>query len=306
MATLVVNTTTPYPTSHTTPPPTYNGAEPVSLDLSTWTVQLSSSTSGIASAPKAVNGATDGIAFTGTGLSFDQHAQQATGIVTDLSYRITSSIGYIYQFAMSDLHVSLQTLVDHQDNIMPVLLAGNDSVTGNRFDNELWGFNGNDTLNGLEANDTLHGGKGNDTLIGGVGADTLLGDAGRDLLSGNASKSLVDDGSSDIFKFVAVGESGTTASTRDEIWGNFNGGAAGGDKIDLSAIDADGKLHSGNAAFDFIGAHKIGTTDHGQMQVTHTGTDTYLVSIDTDKDSAAEMTVLVHSDHALVAGDFIL
>lgn len=51
---------------------------------------------------------------------------------------------------------------------------------------ELWGFDGDDTLIGGSGADTLYGGAGNDVLAGGAGADFLSGDDGNDTLAGGA------------------------------------------------------------------------------------------------------------------------
>ena len=86
------------------------------------------------------------------------------------------------------------------------------------------GGSGSDTLLNMENltgsnfNDTLTGSAGNNMLTGGLGADVLTGGLGAD-----------------IFKFNAVAESGATTALRDVVT-DFS--AAQGDKIDLSALDA--------------------------------------------------------------------
>jgi len=58
--------------------------------------------------------------------------------------------------------------------------AGDDTISGNRFANQLFGGNGNDYLFGGAGRDFLSGGNGNDTLRGGSGADVLRGGRGND------------------------------------------------------------------------------------------------------------------------------
>jgi serralysin len=84
-------------------------------------------------------------------------------------------------------------------------------------------------------------GAGNDTMLGGAGNDVLFGGAGRDVLTGEVG--------ADRFVYGAVGDS--SSSVRGVIT-DFD--AAGGDRIDLSAIDA--RLGAGTAddAFVFIGS----------------------------------------------------
>jgi methionine-rich copper-binding protein CopC len=83
-----------------------------------------------------------------------------------------------------------------------------------------------DLLQGDALNNDLRGFAGNDTLIGGAGQDRLAGGAGNDK-----------------FVYSAVSDSGVTSATWDVIT-DF----AAGDKIDLSALDANTAL-VGDQAF---------------------------------------------------------
>jgi Ca2+-binding RTX toxin-like protein len=137
--------------------------------------------------------------------------------------------------------------------------AGNDSLTGANDANYIFGGNGNDTINGLGGNDTLYGANGNDTINGGWGNDTLYGGVGDDTLAGGFGADILTGGSSlpasgldDVFRFNFVGES--TQSVRDRIIGFDRPGWALGDRIDVSAIDANTNPGSfGNQAFSFNG-----------------------------------------------------
>lgn len=90
------------------------------------------------------------------------------------------------------------------------------------------GYDGDDYLGGNRSNDILIGGNGNDSLYGGYGMDTLQGDAGADKFTYG----------------IDINESPANTN-RDKIIG-FN--RVEGDKIDLSAIDANLTL-IGNQAF---------------------------------------------------------
>ena len=71
------------------------------------------------------------------------------------------------------------------DHIEHVQGSNNDdSLTGNRAGNMLWGLGGNDELDGEDGADTLSGGAGNDDLDGGDGDDSLTGGYGADMLTG--------------------------------------------------------------------------------------------------------------------------
>jgi VCBS repeat-containing protein len=126
-----------------------------------------------------------------------------------------------------------------------------DGANGNTAD-MLYGGGGNDTINGLNANDTLYGGSGNDTLNGGPQNDTLYGGSGNDTLNGdNNNDTLIGGygadtntggGGTDTFKFLSVNDRGDTIT-------DFAGSP---EKIDVSAIDANGSL-AGDQAFAFGG-----------------------------------------------------
>lgn len=85
---------------------------------------------------------------------------------------------------------------------------GDDALTGNGAANKIWGYDGADTIIGRTGDDTIIGGLGADTLSGAGGADTYIYE---------------DTGES------APGASDTITDFRQ----------AHGDRIDLSAIDAD-------------------------------------------------------------------
>ncbi|UZP68832.1 FG-GAP-like repeat-containing protein [Desulfovibrio mangrovi] len=62
-----------------------------------------------------------------------------------------------------------------------------DTLTGNNYDNKIFGLAGNDTIMGLGGDDTLDGGTGMDSIEGGVGNDSILGGDGNDTIYGDAS-----------------------------------------------------------------------------------------------------------------------
>jgi len=122
---------------------------------------------------------------------------------------------------------------------------------------------------------------GDDVLIGGIGADVLKGGAGNDT-----------------FRYLNVVDSTVAAAGRDTIT-DF----ATGDKIDLSAIDADGNGDNGDTAFTF-GAGAF--TGAGQIRVLAFANNRYGVYMETTGDQQPESIINVYSDHALTAADFVL
>ena len=64
-----------------------------------------------------------------------------------------------------------------------------DTITGDKMNNKLWGYDGKDDLSGGDGKDDLSGGDGDDTLDGGGGdGDTLVGGPGADALTGGKGK----------------------------------------------------------------------------------------------------------------------
>jgi serralysin len=90
----------------------------------------------------------------------------------------------------------------------------------------------------------LTGALGNDTLTGGLGLDRMNGGGGRD-----------------VFDFNRVVDTGHTLATADVISGFVHGG----DRIDLSTLDANASV-TGNQAFTFIGAAAFSGNATGQLR----------------------------------------
>ncbi|MDD5228398.1 MAG: hypothetical protein PHD53_06320 [Methylococcales bacterium] len=142
---------------------------------------------------------------------------------------------------------------------------------------------GNDRLTGTTKNDKISGLLGDDTLIGGLGADQLQGHKGAD-----------------VFKFNNINETGLTAKTRDII-ADFK--TTDGDKIDLSAIDANVKL-AGDQAFTFIGTNAFSKTDaSGQL---HFDATSQILYGSINADSKPEFSIQLNGVSSLVASDFVL
>src|SRR5262249_51689096 len=137
--------------------------------------------------------------------------------------------------------------------------------------NVIFGNNGNNTLQGLGGSDTVNGGAGNDTLIGGAGKDLNTGSGGLDHI-----------------KYNALSESGTTFTTRDAI-NTF----AHGDKIDLSAIDANSNA-AGNQAFVFSSSQTL-NGPAGQVIAQQVATNSFLVLADVNGDHVADFSLNVYT-----------
>lgn len=132
----------------------------------------------------------------------------------------------------------------------------------------LEGGKGNDTLKGLAGDDVLKGATGNDKLYGGLGADDLYGGAGKDK-----------------FQFKALSDSTVASSGRDTIF-DFSG--AGGDKIDLSRIDANSKTTTDDV-FSFIGKKDF-SGKVGELRYDQKSSGTYIYG-DVDGDRKSDFAI---------------
>jgi Ca2+-binding RTX toxin-like protein len=130
-----------------------------------------------------------------------------------------------------------------------------------------------------------------DTLIGDSASNTLVGWIGRDILTGN--------GGNDIFRWSALGESGTTAATRDVVTDFWR---VHGDLLDVSGIDARPDL-PGDQAFSFIGY--LAFSAAGQLRYSFDGLGNTIVELRTEA-TGTQMQIQLTGTLFLEAGDFVL
>lgn len=163
---------------------------------------------------------------------------------------------------------------------------GNDNLLGGLDADRLYGDRGYDRLNGGTEADFLNGGVGFDTLRGGSGDDRLYGMSGSDQLYGG-------DGA-DIFAYSRTSDS--MNSTKDVI-NDFS--SVAGDRIDLSAIDANQSI-SGDQAFTFIGNQAF-TDTAGELRFAGGK-----LQGDTNGDGLADFSIIVKNVANLASADFVL
>ena len=161
----------------------------------------------------------------------------------------------------------------------------------------LFGNAGNDVLFNISLTSNgsvkLDGGAGNDQIFDGDGDNILIGGLGVDILNGG-------DGN-DIYKFLTIKDSGVTPATADVIGdGPLGDGDQvwnSGDKIDLSAIDANAKI-AGKQAFTFWSSASANSVWFDSSTST--------VFADASGDTKADFAVVVIGVNSLSAADFIL
>jgi len=153
-----------------------------------------------------------------------------------------------------------------------------------------------ETINGSNTgDDVISGSAANEKLAGFGGSDTLAGHGGADDLSGGAG--------ADAFIYLSLTDSGNTKATRDTIEDFEGAGVAGGDIIDLSAIDADTKLF-GDQQFHLIGPDTPFTNVPGELRWIHTPTDT-IIQGDVNGDGKADFSIDLVGTKNFVDGDFV-
>jgi Ca2+-binding RTX toxin-like protein len=214
--------------------------------------------------------------------------------------------------------------------------AGNDRLFGDAGDDAIEGGTGNDTVYGGAGNDRVIAtvGDGDDTYFGDTEEDTLdysaiSANITADLGNGIGQHGSVTSAQSGIDKVFGfedfIGGSGndtiiasSVANVMDGGGGNdtFVFGSAGdadgdtikgfqpGDKIDLSAIDANTGA-SGNQSFVLFAGNLF--TSAGQVLVTHEvrdGAEHTIVSGNTNNDTVADFKIDIAGNHALTSSDF--
>ena len=167
--------------------------------------------------------------------------------------------------------------------------ASFDTLFGSRFADILDGAGGNDVLLGGIGADTLRGGTGTDRLVGGVGNDTIDGGAGRDNLSGGAGR--------DVFLFRSIAES---SPGNYDVITDFQPDL---DIINLAKIDAIAGT-AGNQQFTFIGGADF--TAAGQVNFSHAGGNTTIITANVNGDLAADFRVVINGIFTPIAADFVL
>jgi len=144
---------------------------------------------------------------------------------------------------------------------------------------------------GTDAGETIHGTANGEAIIGKGGNDIIIGHGGKDVLTGGAGN--------DTFVFLAASDS--APATRDTIM-DF----AVGDKIDLSAIDANDTLAL-DQAFTFNSTnHDVNrTVAQGEVRFYNFGGNTYVIA-NSGADTDADIQIEIKGTHTLTAADFVL
>jgi Ca2+-binding RTX toxin-like protein len=198
--------------------------------------------------------------------------------------------------------------------------AGHDTLQGDAYGNALNALDGNDLLLGRNGDDTLDGGLGADTLDGGNGLDRLLGGAGADSLAGGAGNDTLEAGAENDTLVGGAGAdvlSGGAGADRYRLAVFTDSGLgpaadrildftpAEGDRIDLSAIDANATL-AGDQAFSFLGTGAFVAGARGQLRhETRNDGNTWILG-DIDGNALPDFEITLQGTLSPAAAAFLL
>ena len=166
--------------------------------------------------------------FTGADFTYDALNKLTGGMVTGWERAVADQ----EQFSIIGLSVPATTFASWIENgeidIAPIVLGGDDSITGTSESDTLWGGAGNDTIDGggspsdvASGGDYLRGGEGADVIRGGAGAEDINGNQGNDTVHGGAGDDWVVGGKDDDLLY---GDEGV-----DIVYGNLGNDTCDGD-----------------------------------------------------------------------------
>jgi Ca2+-binding RTX toxin-like protein len=167
--------------------------------------------------------------------------------------------------------------------------SGSDRVPNGSIENLIGGAAA-DTLTGTSGDNRIEGAAGNDKLNGLTGADVLVGNAGLDTIDcGSETTNAVDT-----VVYLFSGDS-AVGTNRDQIL-NFKTG----DKIDLSAIDA-----NSSAANDQAFTFNTTTAKANSIWFAVSGSDV-IVRGDVNGNTTADFEILVKGMTSITAAQFVM
>jgi Ca2+-binding RTX toxin-like protein len=210
----------------------------------------------------------------------------------DDTFYVNDTTDFAYELPGEGIDTVIASVsVRLRDNVENLTLVDTAYIgKGNGLDNVIIAHDLGTKLYGFDGNDDLEGGAGQDFLNGGSGSDIIRGGAARDIMTGG-------DGN-DLFVFADGEFSGLSTWTADRIT-DF----ASGDRVDLSAVDANTLLAS-DQAFSFIGTSSF-TGTAGELRYEDISGSTYITG-DTDGDGHADFVIKLDGLHALAAADLVL
>ncbi|MCR6498710.1 M10 family metallopeptidase C-terminal domain-containing protein [Shinella sp. CPCC 101442] len=134
--------------------------------------------------------------FTGTSFTVVKSGMEIKDVTSGTVTKFDLVLDGVKMWSFSGLDMSAAKLLDYYIagnswQVRELLFAGNDTITGTAYSDELFGEKGSDKIYGGGGNDILYGGDGNDTVKGEAGDDALYGNLGRDRLEGGSGNDML-------------------------------------------------------------------------------------------------------------------
>lgn len=125
--------------------------------------------------------------FTGSGFQYDINGYPYQGTISSWVYvEAGKSILSVTNLNMPVSEYMSYFYSDNWEGLLEAAFDGNDTITGNAGEDDLFGYSGNDVIKAGNAYDIVYGDDGNDKLYGEAGPDDLYGGTGDDTLDGGA------------------------------------------------------------------------------------------------------------------------
>ncbi len=203
-------------------------------------------------------------------------------IVNEYNDFISENVGEGYDVVRSS--AASYILGDNLEALELMAGAGDIFGTGNNLANAIIGNEGVNILDGKAGVDTIKGGDGNDVIFGGAGNDLLYGQNGYDIFA------------------VRQESVGLATLETDRI---FDLNFAGGDRVDLSAIDANSTV-IGDQAFQFAAVLTTFSGAAGEATLTYdAATNSTYLRLDVNGDKKADYSLRMDGDHSGTSGSII-
>lgn len=211
-----------------------------------------------------------GLNLTGPGASGDtvRYVRSAAAVVVDLNLT-TAQGGATTSDSYGDILAGTENVVGS---------AMGDTITGDVFDNRLFGLSGSDVIRGGGGNDVVSGDDSNDTLYGDAGEDSLSGGDGNDYLYGGTETDTLAGGDGIDRLWGEIGD--------DNLSGGFgNDILDGGDGNDVLSGDQDNDTLTGGNGDDILSGGVGNDALNGGV-----GNDRYVLARDSGVDTLTDTT----------------
>jgi hypothetical protein len=168
------------------------------------------------------------------------------------------------------------------------------TIAGSRFDDNIWGTPGADTIDAGAGNDIADGGRGNDVVKGGPGNDELGGGPGNDTIDGGPGSDLIEGGAgNDVIR--------ARDGVRDSVFCGPGHDTVLADAVDYVAADCE-RIDGGDVLRNDTQAPAVDAGGPATRQNVIDGGSSYGVTVYAHDDGSGVARLWIERDgHVLVA-----